>query len=204
MKKILFPLSLIIAVPLLAQGGAPTKPGAIDLGRITAGIYKTDPQHTLIGWTVDHFGFTDYFGTIGSANGTLVLDPAKPEAASVSVDIPTSEIFTANAKLNEHLKSANFFDVANFGTARFVSTKVVVNGTKATISGNLTIKGITKPVTLDARFTGAGVNPYTKKETVGFSAAARIKRSDWGINFLLPIVGDEVDLKISAPFEKAV
>ena len=202
MKKILFALPLLVAVPLFAQ--LPKEaPGKADPARVTAGTYMVEPTHTLIGWTVNHFGFTDYFGVFGSPSGTLKLDPAKPNASSVSIDIPVGEIFTANAKLNDNLKSANFLDTIRFATAKFVSTSVVVDGANAKIVGTLTMKGITKPVTLDAKFTGAGTNPFSKKETVGFSAKTAIKRSDWGIVYLIPLVSDEVELNISVAFEKA-
>lgn len=201
MKKILFALPLLVAVPLFAQ--LPKEaPGKADPARVTAGTYMVEPTHTLIGWTVDHFGFTDYFGAFGSPTGTLKLDPAKPNASSVSIDIPVGEVFTANAKLNDNLKSANFLDTIRFATAKFVSTSVVVDGANAKIVGTLTMKGITKPVTLDAKFTGAGTNPFSKKETVGFSAKTAIKRSDWGIVYLIPLVSDEVELNISVAFEK--
>lgn len=202
MKKLLLALPLLVAVPLLAQ--IPKEvPGKADPARVTAGTYAVEPTHSLIGWTVNHFGFTDYFGVFGSPTGTLKIDPAKPEASTVSIDIPVTEVFVANPRLTENLKSANFFDTNRFATAKFVSTGVTVDGTTAKIAGTLTIKGITKPVTLDAKFTGAGVNPFSKKETIGFSATATVKRSDWAITYLLPIVGDEVKLNIQAAFEKA-
>ena len=97
---------------------------------------------------------------------------------------------------------ADFFDVAKFPTAKFVSTSVKAEGTGATITGNLTIKGITKPVTLDAEFYGAGTNPMNKQENVGFVATGSIKRSDFGLGYAVPVVGDAVELKIIAGFQK--
>jgi len=201
-KKFLFALPLLVAVPLLAQmpKEAPGKP---DPSRVTAGTYVVEPTHTLIGWTINHFGFTDYFGVFGSPTGTLKFDPAKPNSSTVSIDIPVGELFTANAKLTEHLKSADFFDVTRFATAKFVSSGVTVDGTTAKIAGTLTLKGISKPVTLDAKFTGAGTNPFSKRETIGFSATTAIKRSDWSMGTGIPLVGDDVELKISVAFEKA-
>jgi polyisoprenoid-binding protein YceI len=201
-KKTLFALPLLLAVPLMAQMSKEA-PGKLDPARVTAGTYAVEPTHTLIGWTINHFGFTDYFGVFGSPTGTLKLDPAKPNGSTVSIDIPVGELFTANAKLTEHLKSADFFDVNRFATAKFVSTSVTVDGTTAKIAGTLTLKGITKPVTLDAKFTGAGYNPFSKRETVGFSATTAIKRSDWSMGTGIPLVGDDVALRISVAFEKA-
>ena len=212
MKKILFVLPLLAAVPLFAQGGAPAKPGAPDATRVTAGSYKTDPAHTLIGWRVDHLGFNDYFGIFGDVAGTLVIDPKNLAAAKVDITIPVSKVTTANAGLSAHLLRAgkeggkpDFFGPAP-ADAHFVSTSVVSSGNSATISGNLTLNGVTKPVTLDARFTGAGTTPAFMggKETVGFAAKTTIKRSDFGVNYGIPFISDEVQLDISVAFEKTV
>jgi polyisoprenoid-binding protein YceI len=98
--------------------------------------------------------------------------------------------------------SADFFDAAKFPNATFTSTKVTASGTSATVVGNLTLKGVTKPVTLAVKFTGAGANPMSKAVTVGFSATGTIKRSDFGINYGVPAVGDQVDLVLTGAFEK--
>lgn len=210
MKKLLFALPLLAAVPLMAQGGPTSPPGAKDPARVTAGTYKTDPNHTLIGWRVNHLGFNDYFGILGDSTGTLVLDPKNPNAAKVDITIPVSKITTANAALTAHLlKPAAAGGKPDFfgdkpADARFVSTSVVANGNEAKITGNLTLNGVTKPVTLDAEFSGAGKAPFPgAKETVGFEAEAKIKRSDFGLSTGIPFVGDEVELEITVAFEKA-
>jgi polyisoprenoid-binding protein YceI len=207
MRKLLFALPLLAAVPLFAQG-APSVPGAIDVSRVTAGNYATDPGHTLIGWRVSHFGFNDYFGIFGDATGTLSLDPANPNAAKVDIIVPVSKVTTASAGLTGHLLRAgkdggkpDFFGPSP-ADAKFVSTKVEASGTTAKITGDLTLNGVTKPVTLDAKFSGAGNNPYNKKATVGFHATTTIKRSDFGVNYGIPVVSDEVQLDISVAFEK--
>jgi len=105
-------------------------------------------------------------------------------------------------KFNDHLMSPDFFDAAKFPTATFKSKSVAVDGTSADIVGDLTIKGVTKEVTLDASLVGVGANPMSKKETVGFSATTTIKRSDFGLGYAVPVVGDVVELKIVAAFEK--
>jgi polyisoprenoid-binding protein YceI len=210
MKKILFALPLLVAVPLLAQGGAPAKPGAPDATRVAAGTYKTDPNHTLVGWRVDHLGFNDYFGIFGDVAGTLIIDPKNLAAAKVDITIPVSKVTTANAGLTAHLlrpgkdsAKPDFFGPAP-ADARFVSTSVEASGTMARISGNLTLNGVTKPVILEARFTGAGTTAAFMggKETVGFAAKTTIKRSDFGVNYGIPFVSDDVALDISVAFEK--
>lgn len=208
MRKFLCALPLFVAVPLIAQS-APQTPGAVDVTRVTAGTYNTDPGHTLIGWRVSHFGFNDYFGIFGDATGTLVLDPAKPNASTVDITIPIGKVTTANAGLTGHLLrpgkeggKADFFGPAP-ADAKFVSTSVVAKGTTAKITGNLTLNGVTKPVVLDTTFSGAGNNPFNKKATVGFHATAVIKRSEFGISYAVPMISDDVTLDISVAFEKA-
>lgn len=203
MKRLLVALPLLIAAPLFAQMPMPKEaPGKVDVKRVTAGTYTADTSHTLVAWSVNHFGFNDYFGLFGGATGTLTIDPAKPGAASVSMEIPMAGLTTTNPKLNGHMNSPDFLDVAKYTTAKFVSTMVMVKGTTAMIHGNLTLRGVTKPIILNAKFTGAGINGFTKKETVGFAATTVIKRSDFGMGAFVPLVSDAVDLKITIAFEK--
>lgn len=202
-------VGLIAAMPLLAQ--LPTDaPGKPDKSRIVAGTFVADPSHSLIAWRVNHMGFNDYFGLFGTVTGTLVLDPAHPEAARVSASIPVGRITTVNAALTgQLLKSAPpggkppFFG-SNPAPARFVSTSVVPDsdGTSAVVNGNLTLNGVTRPVSLSATFVGAGPALLTKALTVGFHGKAGIKRSDFGLGGGVPLVGDQVDLEITMAFEK--
>jgi polyisoprenoid-binding protein YceI len=208
MRKLLCALPLLFAVPLIAQS-ATQMPGTMDVARVTAGTYNTDPGHTLIGWRVSHFGFNDYFGIFGDATGTLILDPANPNAAMVDITIPVGKVTTASVGLTGHLLragkdggKADFFGPAPTD-AKFVSTSVVAKGTTAKITGDLTLNGVTKPVVLDATFSGAGNNPFNKKATVGFHATSVIKRSAFGISYAVPMISDDVTLDISVAFEKA-
>lgn len=201
-------IALVATAPLLAQS-APQLPGQPDPTRVVAGSYTADPAHSLIAWEVNHFGFSDYIGLFGDVTGTLTIDPANISAASVDVTIPIAKVTTANAGLTEHLLRAgkdgakpDFFGPEP-SDARFVSTSVSASDTTAKIDGNLTLNGITKPVTLNAEFTGAGSNPANKKATVGFSATTMIKRSDFGIDTAIPLVSDEVELEIHVAFEKS-
>jgi polyisoprenoid-binding protein YceI len=208
MRKILLAVPLFVAVPLIAQS-APQVPGTADVTRVTAGTYTTDANHSMVGWQVSHFGFNDYLGLFGDVSGTLSLDPQNPNAAKVDVTIPVGKVTTASTGLTGHLLRAgkdggkpDFFGPAP-ADAKFVSTSVVADGSSAKITGDLTLNGVTKPVMLDAKFTGAGTNPYNKKATVGFHAMGTIKRSEFGVNYGIPLVADEVRLHISVAFEKA-
>ncbi len=201
-KSPFFAAAALLAIsPLLAQD-APQLPGQVDVTRATAGVYATDPAHSLVGFRVNHFGFNDYFGIFGDVSGQLTIDPKEPEKAQVNITIPLDRITTAHGKLTAHMKSKDFFEAEVHPTVNFVSTKVIVDGTNATIEGNLTIKGVTKPIVLDATFTGAGANPFSKKETLGFEATTVVKRSEFGMNYALPIVSDDVELDITVAFEK--
>ena len=91
-------LALVLAAPGFADD-APAIPGQVDVSRVTAGTYATDPGHTLVSWRLNHFGFNDYFGLFGDIEGTLQLDPANPEAASLDVTIPIADVTVASAGL---------------------------------------------------------------------------------------------------------
>lgn len=194
---------------LQAQGGPPQLPGQMDVKRAQAGTYALDANHTLVGWRVNHFGFNDYFGIFGNITGTLTIDPAAPQNAKVDITIPVAEVLTASKGLTDHLLRAgrdggkpDFFG-PNPAPAKFVSTKVEPNGTNAKITGDLTLNGVTKPVVIDAQFTGAGnAMMPPNKLTLGFEGTTTIKRSDFGIAFAVPMVSDEVELDITAAFEK--
>tara|TARA_R110000772_G_scaffold14520_17_gene41949 strand:+ start:275 stop:901 length:627 start_codon:yes stop_codon:yes gene_type:complete len=201
-------IALAATAPLLAQS-ASQLPGQLDSTRVVAGSYTADPAHSLIAWEVNHFGFSDYIGLFGDVAGTLTIDPANLSAASVDVTIPVAKVTTASDGLTEHLLRAgkdgakpDFFGPEP-SDARFVSTSVSATGNIAKIDGNLTLNGMTKPVTLNAEFTGAGDNPYNKKLTLGFSATTMIKRSDFGIDTAIPFVSNEVELEIHVAFEKS-
>ena len=197
-------LTALTGTALIAQQ-MPAAPGAKDPSRITGGTYQVDPGHTQIAFAYDHMGFSNNFGLISQPTGTLTLDPKKPAAAKVSIDVPIANLRTGISALDEHLMKSDFFDAAKFPKATFVSTSVKPDGaTSAEITGNLTIKGVTKPVTLDADFYGAGKAPAMAggKENVGFVATTTVKRSDFNMGYGVPMVGDAIELKIVAAFQK--
>ena len=191
-------LLTLVAAPVLAQGPLP---GAADPSRVASGSYKVDPAHTQVLFTVNHLGFTEYTGQFTQPTGTLVLDRANAARDQLDVNFAIAKVSTTVPALDAHLQKPEFFDAAQFPDGHFVSTRVALNGNAATITGNLTLKGVTHPVTLRARFIGAGVNPLSKKATIGFQATTTIQRSQWGVNYALPVVSDKVDLTINAAFE---
>ena len=197
-------LATLTGTALIAQQ-MPAAPGAKDPSRVTGGTYQVDPGHTQVAFAYDHMGFSNNFGIISGPVGTLTLDPNNVAAAKVSIEVPIANVRTGITALDEHLMKADFFDSAKFPKATFVSTSVKPDGaTSAEITGNLTIKGVTKPVTLDADFYGAGTAPAMAggKENVGFVATTTVKRSDFNMGYGVPMVGDNVELKIVAAFQK--
>ncbi|NJC33232.1 polyisoprenoid-binding protein YceI [Sphingomonas jejuensis] len=189
--------------PPAAGRPAPQPPRPVDTSSIRAGSYTLDGAHTQVLFRVEHFGFNSYWGLFGQgSSGTLTLDPAQPGRAQVSITIPIAQVQTTSPQLNQHLQTADFFDAATHPTATFRSTSVQVQGQRARIAGNLTLRGQTRPVVLDARLSGAGANPMNQKATVGFEATAVVKRSEFGINYAVPGVSDDVELRITAAFER--
>ena len=162
-----------------------------------AETYTLDPSHTNIDWRVTHMGYSHPSGKITDASGTIILDEANPANSKVSVDISPANFLSGVPKLDEHMKSKDFFNVVEFPKAKFVSTKVELTGKEtAKITGDLTLMGVTKPVILDAKLNKIGEHPFTKAKTVGFSATTTIKRSEFGMTQGIPMVSDDVALTI--------
>ena len=161
--------------------------------------YKFDPHHTSVVWTANHFGFSNPSGKFSEVEGDITLDEKNPAKSKVNVTVKIANLFTGYDKFDNHLKSNDFFNVEKFATATFVSTKIALTGKNtAKVTGNLTLVGVTKPVTLNVKLNKMGVSPISQKKTAGFTATALIKRSDFGINYAVPAVGDNVKLLIEA------
>ncbi len=171
-------------------------------GAAAAETYKLDSGHTYVLFHINHFGFSNPSGK-WLANGTLMLDETNPQNSRVEVTIQTATVDTGIAKLDEHLRSADFFDTAKYPTATFVSDKIKIMGKDtAKVFGNLTVHGVTKPIILDVKLNKLGMSPITHKKTAGFSATTKLKRSDFGIDSHLPGLGDEVKIEIEAEANK--
>lgn len=200
-------LASMAALSLSACASAPatsaeTAASTADMAGIPAGTYALDPAHGKITWSVSHLGFSTYTGQFPAVNATLQLDPQALENTKVTATIDLTQQGANNDQLNKHLKSADFFDVANHPEARFATTGVtVVDGDSATVDGNLTLRGVTRPVRFTTNFNKAGVNPLDKKYTLGFDGYATIKRSDFGVSYALPAVSDEVQLHLEGEFK---
>jgi len=194
MKKHLAALA-IAALPLAASAAAEN--------------FTLDPFHTHPNFAVEHWGLSMMHGQLGKTTGKFTLDRAAKTGA-VELAIETASLYTGdNEKAgrprsrDEHLRQADFFNVAEFPRVTFKSTKVVFGGDlPSAVEGNLTLLGVTKPVTLTFERFKCGQNPFSKKDRCGGNAVGKIKRSDFGLKTALPAVGDEVLLNISFEGDK--
>ena len=164
-----------------------------------AETYTMDGSHTQANFTWTHFGFSNPSAGFDNIAGTITYDADKPGESKVDVTIAIDSLNTHVPKLDEHLKKADFFDVAQFPTATFKSTKVVAGAAKGDfkVTGDLTIHGVTKAVTLDAKLNRAAVHPMTNQPTVGFDGSVTIKRSDFGIGAYVPNISDEIRIHLT-------
>jgi polyisoprenoid-binding protein YceI len=169
---------------------------------VKAGTYQADPNHTQAVFSLLHFGFTPFYGIFAGTTGTLRLDPAQLTNSQLDLSLTVDSLITTVPILTQELKGDQWFDVAKFRTASFVSTKIERTGDAAArVTGDLTLHGVTKTEVFAVHLVGAGVNPLSKAYTVGFEATGTIKRGDFGIKAYLPAVGDEVTLRIVGAFE---
>lgn len=173
-----------------------------DSAKVQSGTYEIEPTHTKVIFAINHLGYSTYYGAFPKAEGTLVLNAADPTKSVLNVTVDVSAISTDLPALNEHLLAPDFFDAAKFPKATFKSTKVEPTGkNKAKVTGDLTLKGVTKPVVLDVTFNQAGPNMLNKIYSVGFDAVGTLKRSDFGVSAYVPAVGDEVTLRIGSELQ---
>ena len=190
-------LSLLAGGAVVAQAALTQAPAEVQ-----AGTYKLDPDHGKVTWSVDHLGFSTYVGQFVNAQADLVLDPANPSASRLTATIPLTEVDTNSDGLDAHLQTADFFDTANHPVATFVSRTVTVDAgdpSEATVVGDLTLRGVTRPVTMAVEFNQAGPS-MGGAYRAGFDGQATIKRSDFGVDYALPVLGDEVTLHIEGEF----
>jgi len=171
---------------------------AVTCNAVAAGVtYKLDPTHTNVLASWSHFGYSNPFANFGDVDGTLVYDAADVSKSSVQVTIPLSGLNSFSDKFDTHLGSGDFFETAKFPVAIFKSTKVQAAGKgKLKVTGDLTIKGITKPVVLNVTLNKRD-DIKDGKGKIGFDATAKLKRSDFGLGLYAPKVSDEVALRIT-------
>lgn len=166
--------------------------------------YQIDTTHTFVLLSRSNYGFSNPIIVANVDGGEVVFDRDDPSKSSVRVTLPVAKINTFVPQLDNEFRSAMFFDMDKFPNITFQSTRVRAAGKdKYTITGNLTAHGLTRPVVLHARLNKAGENPMTKHQAIGFDATGTLKRSDFGMNFNVPNVSDEITLKLTMQADAA-
>ncbi len=198
------PVLALFALAGVAYAQTPLNPASHDPATVQAGRYKVDPNHTQVTFGVSHMGFSIYRGRFSGVDGTLQLDPKRVAAAALDVQVPVASVSTTSDKLDGELKSDQWLDAGKYPQMRFRSTRITPTGAgQARIDGELTLHGVTRPVTLEARFVGAGTDPLAKAYTIGFEASGRLSRSAFGVKTYVPLIGDQVELTLAGSFQKA-
>ena len=173
-----------------------------DPAALRAGAYELDPSHSKITWTTSHFGLSRYRGQFAGLSGRLRIDPEDPERAVLQVVVPIDGVGTFHPGLDAHLRTADFFDLPNHPTATFASTRIERLGERqARVTGDLTLRGVTRSVAFLGTFNTAGIHPVTSRYTIGFDGEAVIRRSEFGMTYAVPAIGDEVRLDLEAEFQ---
>ena len=187
-------LSACATPPVIAPSAAP------------AGNYTLDPTHASVTWSLSHAGLSNYTARFDDISGALKFNPDAPELSTVDIRIDPTSVSTGLPKFDDEIaKSGNYFDAGTYPEIRFVSTGIKLTGdATGLITGDLTLKGVTKPVTLDVIFNGAGKSFGNPGKTLGFSATTKFLRSDYNMGHLVSFgIGDEVTLRIETEFNEA-
>ena len=159
--------------------------------------YAFDTVHSRVTFYVNHFGYSNSVGEFKLGDGTLSFDADSWSNSQVAVTIPAQSLDLGDEKWNAHVQSADFLDVAKSPEIHFVSRRLEkLADNSGRLYGDLTIKGVTRPVVLELRLNGAGEHPMRKTPAVGFTATTTVKRSDFGVAAYLPAVGDELEVRI--------
>jgi polyisoprenoid-binding protein YceI len=171
---------------------------AVPLAVAQTSTWTPDKAHSEVDFSVLHLGLSHVHGRFGNITGTIAMNDSDIAKSTVNVTIDVSSVDTGESPRDNHLKSADFFDVAQFPTATFVSTSVAKTANGLTVNGNLTLHGVTKPVTLDVEGPAGPIQGMDKKPHAGFSATTTIQRSAFGVGSKFPAaaVGDDVKLSI--------
>lgn len=189
--------ALILTAAPLAAGVEST-----DAAKVAAGTYAIDASHSQVSGRVSHMGFSLTTVSFNKVSGSLSFDPAKLEAASLDVTLDATALISGFAARDEHLKGTQFFNVAAHPTIRYVAASLTPrDASHATVNGQLTLLGVTKPVAMEVTLLGTGTG-MMKDTRIGFVGTAKLKRSDFGMTTFLPAVGDDVEIVIDAEFSR--
>ncbi|GIX34930.1 MAG: polyisoprenoid-binding protein [Lysobacteraceae bacterium] len=182
------PHKTVLAALVLAAAWAPAH----------AETYVIDPNHTQVRFTFSHFGLSNITGLFTGITGSISYDPARPEASRVEATIPVAQVHTGVEKLDQHLRSADFFDVERFPEARFTSTAVKPMGEgRLRVTGELAVRDLRREVVLDVHLNAAKEHPMSKRPAIGFDARTRLRRTELGVGKYAPAVSDELPIEIT-------
>ncbi len=174
---------------------------------LATGTWTVDPTHSSVSFSVRHLMISKVRGSFTTFSGTVTV-PEDRLATVVDVTIDPTSVSTGDAMRDGHLKNNDFFDTEAFPTWQFKSTAVKAKGSSYALVGNLTVRGVTKPVELDVEFEGIGTDPYNNTKA-GFSATGEVNRKDWGVEFNIPmeaggfVIGDKVKLELDVQLLKS-
>lgn len=174
-----------------------------DITELRAGQYTVDPDHASVLWKINHLGFSTFVGRFNDIEASLDFDPENIENSSIEVIINTAGLDINNPEFAEELRGSNWFDVENFPQAVYRTTSFLESTENTFVyAGELTLLGVTAPVTLNVVFNGGGRNFLTRKYTLGFSGSANFQRSDFGLSRFTSFgVGDDIELEIHVEFQ---
>ena len=188
----------IVKFALTAALASASVAAGISVAAAAPVTYQMDPNHTNVTASWSHFGFSNPVAHFGQVDGAIVYDADNVGQSSVNVTIPLAGLNAYVEKFNQHLRSADFFHAEQFPTITFKSTRVeAAGGNKLRVFGDLTVRGVTKPVVLDTTLNKIGEQPMEKRAAAGFDATTTIKRSDYGMGMYAPKVSDEVIIRIT-------
>jgi polyisoprenoid-binding protein YceI len=175
---------------------------ALVLGLLAAGTalaaetYTIDPSHTFPRFSISHFGFSTHHGQFNRTSGRIVLDRAA-KSGTVDISVDTASVATGDPKLEQHLRAEDFFNVARYPTMVFRAKSLKFNGdVPVAAEGELTLLGVTRPLTLAISRLKCGPHPVAKAEVCGAEVTGTLRRSEWGMKAYVPAIGDEVELRI--------
>jgi polyisoprenoid-binding protein YceI len=199
--------SILVATLCLALSACgsliPAGHQTTDTAKLQKGNFRLDPDHTTVLFKANHLGFSTYVGRFNAISGSLDFDPASPAQAKLQTSIDVASVDTPSGDLDEILRGPDWLNAERFPTARFESRSITVTSpTTGMITGDLTLHGVTAPITLEVTFRGGADNLLTGFYTLGFEAKSTFTRSTFGIGSLIPAIADTVTLEIHAEFQR--
>jgi len=198
------PLVVVLIGLLLASCGTLIKPNVkTGIVQLEKGSYKLDPTHVAVLFKINHMGLSTFVGRFKKVEASLEFDPANIAAAKLSAVIDVASLDVNNAELEDTLRGSTWLDTAKYPQAVFKTTSVkVLDQNSAEFAGELSLHGVTAPINLTVTFNGGANNMLTGFYTLGFTATSAFNRSTFGVDYLVPAIGDQVAIEVFAEFKK--